>query len=367
MAGEAIAELDLSTYRPRGAGLVWLNAHDRRRDLRHRDAALRPLLSVVLPARDDVAPPPPGSSIDETADALARLRAFASDQAVAILLESDAQATNRALEVLRAWTEAGAPELPAHRACDAGSDARVRELQKTILPLLMLAGLVQAQCIWNQPDGRIIGWLGRLLVRLENYALGGWLVGADPRCGHRIVRDVATMAFGGLTADAHRFRVGIRRYFMALAQLNSCHEWPEARGHGPFAAWWCCRQIGCLLLIAELARMHGYDLFNAEFNGCRLHDAIGRFVDTVEEACVIAPMDGYMAEIAGDSLDLHFLHRDLEGAHPLSWIELYAFACPYAPCLRRLWSLGRRSVVRQRPLIDPFVAGNASAFWALAV
>jgi hypothetical protein len=171
---------------------------------------------------------------------------------------------------------------------------------------------------------------------------------------HRLMREAVAMAHGSLTGDAASFRRGPRALVGALREMRTDGSLPLETARGPRALWHQRIAVSTLLMIAEMGKAQGLDLYGMEVDGKRLKRAIDFLLQAIAEPEALAPY-------APERQDLTFAESKTDGRHQMAWFE---------PWYRRVgidpMTTGElpASLFANRPLIDELAGGATTCFFA---
>lgn len=244
-----------------------------------------------------------------------------------------------ALAALEGWAGIHALEK-LEPAGPKGSLVRSRyTLKRALLPLL--AGYAVLRRDLDPPKAQrttIEAWLGRLVVLAE--PADGPTTALN---NHRYMRDAVLIAWGALTGDSERFRLGLTGVVDAIAAMRPDGAWPLELARGERALWYQRHALASLTAAAEIAAAQGVDLWSIDIEGRSLHRAITWLLDALDGATV--------------GQDLGFLTRRGNGRHYMSWGDAYIARYPDHPNAKRLATL---LATADRPLIDDYSGGDVA-------
>lgn len=242
-------------------------------------------------------------------------------------------------------------------------------LDRTLLPVIVSFSLVEDGPDMAADDRRVIEqWLDELVWRR------GPGRERDPdlsssRNNHRYLSDSVTMAWGILRGDDEWFRAGIERYLDALEQMRPNGSLPLETARGARALNYQRHAIGSLVAIAEMAAAQGYDLYGLEGeDGQSIHTAIRFLLDGVDHPEIVwryamenenpGPWRNYKVQ------DLGFMTKRGHGRHYMAWAEAYMARFAGSELALRLQAELDAFGSAEQPLIDEYIGGNASCFFA---
>jgi poly(beta-D-mannuronate) lyase len=157
------------------------------------------------------------------------------------------------------------------------------------------------------------------------------------------MRDAVLIAWGALTGDSERFRLGLTGVVDAIAAMRPDGAWPLELARGERALWYQRHALASLTAAAEIAAAQGVDLWSIDIEGRSLHRAVTWLLDALDGAT------------AGQ--DLGFLTRRGNGRHYMSWGDAYIARYPDHPNAKRLAAL---LATADRPLIDDYSGGDVA-------
>jgi hypothetical protein len=171
---------------------------------------------------------------------------------------------------------------------------------------------------------------------------------------HRLMREAVAMAHGALTGDAASFRRGPRALVGALREMRTDGSLPLETSRGPRALWHQRLAVSTLLMIAEMGRAQGLDLYAMEVDGKRLKRAIDFLLQAITEPDALAP---YAPELQ----DLAFAEAKTDGRHQMAWFEAWYRRVGIDPM-----TTGElpASLFANRPLIDELAGGATTCLFA---
>ncbi len=341
-------------------GIVYFDPASRTAELARPDRAVAREACLAIPRDPAWADLPPLAALEPTEGYGSDNRSAPFAWAVMVLggraLGGDEAARADLVRLLTRWAEAD-----ALAATPTGHDPAYA-LKRTLLPTIVAYAIVRP----GLPDGerrRIDDWLGGLVPRVD-----ARFDGDVDHNNHRYLADSVLMAWGALVGDDALYRQGLERYRSALADARDDGSLPLEARRGARALWYTRHALTSLVVMAEIARAHGDDLYGVSVGG-RSFDLVLSFltsglaspllVETYAAANVIpGPSDDFRTQ------DLGFLAERAHGRNYMAFVEAIRLLPPRtAP--RRL--IGQRFDTRtaaERPLIDDYVGGNATCFWA---
>lgn len=271
-------------------------------------------------------------------------------------LAGDAASRADLVRLLTRWAEADA------LAATPVSHDPYYALKRTLLPTIVAYAVVRPG-LSDAERSRIDDWLADLVPRVDKT-----FDGDVDRNNHRYLADSVLMAWGALTGDDALYRQGIERYRAALADARDDGSLPLEARRGARALWYTRHALTSLVVMAEIARAHGEDLYGASVEG-RGFDLVLSFLTnglaspaltaTYAAANVIpGPSDDF------ETQDLGFLAERAHGRNYMAFVEAVRLLPPRTAPRRLIALRFDTRTAAERPLIDEYVGGNATCFWA---
>lgn len=155
---------------------------------------------------------------------------------------------------------------------------------------------------------RINDWLNRLAHKHSA------IRGGDPSCcnNHFYRRALYASMIGVLTDDDELFQFGISAIYSALSDMTPQGALPHEMARGRRASHYQNYALLYLVNIMQVAYRQGYDLFNFEYHGHTIDDAVQFALDTFDDPAAL-----------GD-LATHAQYRGfLDDEQYLAWMEIY--------------------------------------------
>jgi len=364
-AGNGLTPSDIETLQVKRPGLVLINPAARAKQLRHADPVLvRRFCPSVLQATTplDLRPQPRfqgGTLASGVGDRSALPFTGFVMSGAAAALAGDKASGDAAVDALARWATANAvAELN-----DGGPDKI--NTNALFSARRMLLGLLPAWAILRQTNPptesmakAIDEWFaqrvadsdvatGPIATRNQETALSN-------RNYHRLMREAVAMAHGALTGDAASFRRGPRALVGALREMRTDGSLPQETSRGPRALWHQRIAVSTLLMIAEMGKVQGLDLYSMEVDGKRLKRAIDFLLQAITEPDALAPY-------APERQDLAFAETKIDGRHQMAWFEAWHRRVGIDPM-----TTGElpASLFANRPLIDELAGGAATCLFA---
>ncbi len=234
-------------------------------------------------------------------------------------------------------------------------------LKRLLLPTIAAYSVVGHNM--NPADSKIVhDWLDGLSRRMN-----ATFDGDVDHNNHRYLADSVLMAWGQYSADDALYRKGIERFQEALEQANPDGGLPLETRRGARATWYMRQSLSSLTVMAEIARLHGDDLYGEHEDGKSIDTIMDYFLSAVYNPLVIlpeasanyipGPSDNYLVQEHG------MLDRRSHQRHYMAFTEAYLRYHPESFAAARLRQLMDNRGFKERPLIDEFSGGNATCFW----
>lgn len=273
-------------------------------------------------------------------------------------LSGDTASGDAAIDALARWAKANA----ASELVDGGPD-RINT-SALFAARRMLLGLLPAWAILRQtnpPEPAVVRlielWLaervadsdqatGPLATRAQEASISN-------RNYNRLMREAVVMAQGALTGDAQLFRRGPRALANALKEMRPDGSLPQETARGPRALWHQRTAVSLLLMIAEMGKTQGLDLYALEIDGKRLKRAVDFLLQAMAEPDTLAPY-------APERQDLAFADLRSNGRHEMAWFEIWYRRAGIDPM-----TTGElpASLFASRPMIDELAGGNTTCLF----
>jgi poly(beta-D-mannuronate) lyase len=187
------------------------------------------------------------------------------------------------------------------------------------------------------------------------HAVTEYMFSQDPHPGdrennHAYWRALCATSVGILTSDDKMYRRGLAQYARAIGQMNPDGSLPLEMARHENALHYQSFALAPLVMIAELARRQGVDLYDLRVNGHTIDDAVDFLVRASTDPDL---MKNYASEPQTFSL--------FSGEKPPAWLEFWAARHPGKP-RAEIWA-----ELLTTPLIDPNIGGNATLYAAPAI
>ena len=167
----------------------------------------------------------------------------------------------------------------------------------------------------------------------------------DRENNHAYWRALCAASVGILANDERLYRRGLDQYERAIGQMNDDGSLPLEMARHENALHYQSFALAPLVMIAELARRQGVDLYSLRVNGHTIGDAVDFLVRASAD---LSLMRKYASEPQTFSL--------FDGKKPPAWTEFWAARHPGKP-----WS-----DIISAPLVDSTIGGNATIYAAPA-
>ena len=172
---------------------------------------------------------------------------------------------------------------------------------------------------------------------------------ADHENNHAYWRALCATSVGILTSDNKLYRRGLAQYVRAIGQLNRDGSFPLEMARHENALHYQSFALAPLVMIAELARRQGIDLYSLRVNGHTIDDAVDFLVRASANPGLVKK---YASEPQTFSL--------FSDQKPPAWTEFWATRHP-GKSPGEPWT-----DIITKPLVDSTLAGNATIYAAPA-
>jgi poly(beta-D-mannuronate) lyase len=177
-----------------------------------------------------------------------------------------------------------------------------------------------------------------------------YMFSQDPHPGvrennHAYWRALCATSVGILTNDDELYRRGLAQYARAIGQMNPDGSLPLEMARHENALHYQSFALAPLVMIAELARRQGVDLYSLKENGHTINDAVDFLVRASADPTLVKK---YASEPQTFSL--------FSGKKPPAWTEFWAARHPGKPWTELLTT----------PLFDTNLGGDATLYAAPA-
>lgn len=258
-------------------------------------------------------------------------------------------------EALLSWAKAD-----AFSKSDAEHDTYYA-MKRVMLPVVVNYAVIYDSLSADERE-TITNWIDPIVRKLDKKFNGD----VDHN-NHRYLADSVLMAWGALIDDDDLYQKGIERYRIALSQMQEDGGLPLETRRGARAQWYMRQTLANLTLIAEIARMHGKDVYGMENNGRNLDLMLTYFVNTVRDPLIGLPQTAanYKPGPGSDYFapDMGMLERRPQNRHYMAFSEALLRNHGASFPAMRLKALMDETAFQERPLIDDFFGGNATCFF----
>ena len=343
------------------AGTVYFDPATRQAQLARPDHAVARAACLAIPIDPDWIALPPLAALEETEGYGTDNRAAPFAWAVMVLggraLAADGEAARTLKTLLTRWAAAGAfnGSVESHDTYYA--------LKRILLPTIVSYAIIRDSV--DPADRTLIErWLGPLVQRIDHTFDGDVDVN-----NHRYLADSVLMAWGALTNDDALYGKGIARFDIALSQARDDGSLPLEARRGARALWYTRHALTSLVVMAEIARAHGDDLYGRHTDAGRSFDLLLSFLTTGLESPSLVNSYAPANYVPGPSTDfrrqdLGFLTRRSNGRNYMAFAEALQRQAPSTAPRILLDGRFEAGIAAERPLIDEYVGGNATCFFA---
>jgi poly(beta-D-mannuronate) lyase len=183
------------------------------------------------------------------------------------------------------------------------------------------------------------------------HAVTEYMLSQDPHPGerennHAYWRALCATSVGILTSDNELYRRGLAQYARAIGQMNPDGSLPFEMARHENALHYQSFALAPLVMIAELARRQGVDLYSLRVNGHSIDDAVDFLVRASSDPTLVKK---YASEPQTFSL--------FSAEKPPAWLEFWAARHP-----GKIWT-----ELLTTPLVDPNIGGDTTLYAAPAV
>jgi poly(beta-D-mannuronate) lyase len=218
------------------------------------------------------------------------------------------------------------------------------QVEWTLSSISLAWSIVQTDPAIPSPQrAAILGWMHKVTE---------YMLDQDPHPGepahennHSYWRALGATSVGILTSDDKLYRRGLAQYVRAIGQINPDGSFPLEMVRHENAIHYQSFALAPLVMIAELARRQGVDLYNLRVNGHTIADAVDFLVRASANPGLVRQ---YASEPQTFSL--------FSGERPPAWTEFWAARHRGKP-----WS-----DILTAPLVDSTIGGNATLYAAPA-
>jgi poly(beta-D-mannuronate) lyase len=272
-----------------------------------------------------------------------QLQELATRGADRYLLTGDPREANCVLDALSVWAQAKA--LTAYDTKENRQLSYVAEWTVTSLSLTV-------SIFRNDPAldpvkrDQVIVWLRKAAHKVINSAEA--LGEGAGRNNHFYWRGLAAISTGIVSKDDDLYQTGLRTYATAMGQIDANGAFPLEMQRHELALHYQAFAIAPLVMIAELARRQGIDLYTLQENHHQLGDAVAFFIRALHNPSVIRQ---YTTEEQENGMD--------SGSSSLAWIEYWNLHSPdpaWQPYLQKPFrdnNLGGSTTLLAAPVGQP--------------
>lgn len=270
-------------------------------------------------------------------------------------LAGDAKAAQGLKDGLLLWAKANAI------AKSKESHDTYYAMKRVLLPVIVNYSIVMDDMTQEQ-RAQVDAWLEPLVMRVGKYFGGDVDVN-----NHRLLADSVQMAWGALKDNKDMFNMGMHRYKAALKDMRPDGTLPLETRRGARATWYMRHALTSLVVIAEIAQTAGEDVYELSHEKRTLDTMMGAFLDMVNtplfalpyaaENYIPGPSEDYMVQDDG------FLKRRPNKRHYMAFAEAYLSHGVESFNQQRLNKLMSHTALKERPLLDDYVGGNATCFF----
>jgi poly(beta-D-mannuronate) lyase len=183
----------------------------------------------------------------------------------------------------------------------------------TIASLSLSVSVIRAEPTLNADDrDEVIAWLRKAAHKAISETRGPNSMAGNNN--HLFWRGLAAAAAGVISQDNDLFSFGIRAYATAISEIDSRGAFPLEMERHELALHYQAFAIEPLVMIAELARRQGIEIYGLEENKHRLSDAVVFLSQAIADPSLVKK---YTPETQQIDPDLQ------PGSQLLAWIELW--------------------------------------------
>ena len=214
----------------------------------------------------------------------------------------------------------------------------------TVASLSLSVSVIRAEPTLNTAErDQVIAWLREAAHKAVNETRGP-NSGTD-RNNHFFWRGLAATAAGVISKDNELFSFGLKTYATAIGEIDSRGAFPLEMERHELALHYQAFAIEPLVMIAELARRQGIDIYGLEENNHALNDAVVFLSKAMADPTLVKK---YTPETQQTDPDLQ------AGSQLLAWIEFWNLRSPYPS-----WQ-----GILQKPFYTARLGGNTTLYVA---
>ncbi|MGA3081603.1 MAG: alginate lyase family protein [Terracidiphilus sp.] len=183
----------------------------------------------------------------------------------------------------------------------------------TVASLSLSVSVIRAEPALNPAErDQVIAWLRAAAQKAVSESRGP--SSGTERNNHFFWRGLAATAAGVISKDDNLFAAGLRTYATAIGEIDSRGAFPLEMERHELALHYQAFAIEPLVMIAELARRQGIDIYGVEENKHRLRDAVVFLSKAMADPTLVKKYASETQQIA----------PDLEaGSQLLAWVEFW--------------------------------------------
>ncbi|MDE1160644.1 MAG: alginate lyase family protein [Acidobacteriaceae bacterium] len=235
------------------------------------------------------------------------IQALAANGANSFLITGDHKESECVLDALDRW--AAADTLMNY---DAAADSEAwNQVGWTIASLSLSVSVIESDAeldVGKRKD--VVHWLHRACVRLisQKKIHGEQLVNEN---NLSYWRGLAATATGIITSDDQLFTYGLAQYERAIGQIDKDGSWPLEMERKELALHYQSFALEALVMIAELAKRQGIDLYSYSVHGRTLSSAVAFLSSAMTKPEIAAKRAGTEQKI------------DIDASDFFSWLEYW--------------------------------------------
>jgi len=271
-------------------------------------------------------------------------------------LAGDAKAKQSLIDGLLAWSKANA------LAKSKESHDTYYAIKRVLLPVIVNYAIVMDDMTQEQ-RAQVDAWVEPLVMRVGKYFGGDVDVN-----NHRMLADSVQMAWGALKNNKDLIQQGVNRYNTALKDMRPDGTLPLETRRGSRATWYMRHALTSLVVIAEIAHTAaGEDLYAQTYEKRSLDTMMSAFLDAIGTPLFVLPYaaENYIPGTSDDYMvqDDGFLKKRPNKRHYMAFAEAYLSHGVESLTQKRLNKLMSHTALKERPLLDDYVGGNATCFF----